>query len=99
MGKDTVKELNPRLEAQRVEASAKKAERERLYERACVTPIRGPIPEPREGYDRAVAGEDTVTPDGKHHRTGEVFLVKLDAEPSQTWCRLEDHVSQKKQEG
>lgn len=97
MSKD-LKELNPRLEAQRVDAAAKKAERERLYERARTTPIRGPIPEGRKGMQAYVAGEDTVPPDGKPRKAGEVFLVKDDVEPSQTWCALEDHVSQQKQE-
>lgn len=99
MGKDTtVKELNPRVEAQRVEAAARKAEMERKYERARTTPIRGPIPELRKGMQAYVAGEDTTPPDGKPRRPGEVFLVKDDVEPSVTWCPLEEHVSQKKQE-
>jgi hypothetical protein len=88
-------ELNPRAEARRVEASAKAAERKRLFERATVVPLRGAIPDEKKGFVRVVAGEDCVGPDGVHRRPGEVFLFPERGEPSQTWCLLEDHVSQK----
>jgi hypothetical protein len=89
--------LNPHLEARRVEAAAKEAERKRLFGRAQVVPLRGKVPDEREGFVLVVAGEDCVTPDGVHHRAGEVFLFPKDGEPSQTWCLLEDHVSQQKE--
>lgn len=97
MAKDT-KELNPRVEAQRVEEAAKQAERKRLYERARTVPLRGPAPEltkaQEKKYRAYVAGEETYTPDGKLRKPGDVFLVKRELEPSQTWCPLEEHISQ-----
>jgi hypothetical protein len=95
MGKSN--ELNPHLEARRVEDAAKEAERKRLFERARVVPLRGAIPDEKQGFLRVVAGEDCVAPDGVHRRGGEVFLFPRDGEPSQTWCLLEDHVSQAKE--
>jgi hypothetical protein len=43
-----------------------------------------------KGRVRYVASEDTVTPDGKHHRPGDVFSVPKDTEPSQTWHPYEE---------
>lgn len=96
MAKDS-KELNPRVEAQRVDAAAKQAEAKRLYHRARTVPLRGPVPDPQKGFQLYVAGEDTTTPDGKTRKPGDVFAVKDDVEPSQTWCPFEEHVSQQKE--
>lgn len=90
--KDTVKELTPRQEAQRVEADARAAERKRMYELARVTPIKGAVPPARKGVDRFVVSDDCVTPDGVHHRAGEVVCLDTKKhEPSVGWCLLEDH--------
>jgi hypothetical protein len=95
VAKDKNQELNPRVEAQRVESEARKAEVDRLRARARTFPIRGPVPKELAGHERYVASEECVTPDGKHHRAGEVFLLPKKHEPSLTWCLLAEHASQK----